>query len=85
VLSALVDNDWVTHARCRGTPVELWFTNEPAALAVAKSICADCVVRQSCLDEALRFEIVDRNAIVGVWGGLSAVERRALVVRCQLS
>lgn len=39
--------------------------------ARAKAICAQCSVRDECLDYALR--IREQH---GIWGGLSEVERR---------
>jgi WhiB family redox-sensing transcriptional regulator len=43
---------------------------------VAKAVCADCTVRQPCLEfalgEAERF---------GIWGGLTSQERRSLAAK----
>jgi WhiB family transcriptional regulator, redox-sensing transcriptional regulator len=39
----------------------------------AKGVCRRCTVRGPCLEYAVRYEID-----VGVWGGLTARERRAL-------
>ena len=44
-----------------------------ASEAAAKAICAGCDRTAECLDEALT-----RNDKFGVWGGLTAEERRAL-------
>jgi WhiB family redox-sensing transcriptional regulator len=38
----------------------------------AKAICADCVVKNECLAYALR-----NRERIGVWGGLTEVERGA--------
>jgi len=40
---------------------------------VAKSICAGCSVRSLCLDQA-----VANDERYGIWGGLTADERRSL-------
>ncbi|NDG20123.1 MAG: WhiB family transcriptional regulator, partial [Betaproteobacteria bacterium] len=40
------------------------------AIREAKKLCDICVVRQKCLDYAID------NDCVGVWGGLTTVERR---------
>jgi WhiB family redox-sensing transcriptional regulator len=42
--------------------------------AKAKSICAECTVRQECLEFALRV-----HEPHGIWGGLTEAERRRLL------
>jgi WhiB family redox-sensing transcriptional regulator len=49
---------------CRVEDPELWFAESPAQLERAKSLCADCPVRETCLAGAL-----DRGEPWGVWGG----------------
>ena len=49
---------------CRAEDPELWFAESPAQLERAKSLCADCPVREACLAGAL-----DRGEPWGVWGG----------------
>jgi WhiB family transcriptional regulator, redox-sensing transcriptional regulator len=49
---------------CREEDPELWFAESPAQLELAKTYCADCPVRTSCLAGAL-----DRAEPWGVWGG----------------
>jgi WhiB family redox-sensing transcriptional regulator len=49
---------------CRVQNPELWFADSPAELEVAKSHCADCPVRDSCLAGAM-----ERHEPWGVWGG----------------
>ena len=41
--------------------------------STAKRICADCPVRQECLDYAMRV-----HEPFGIWGGLTEAERRQL-------
>jgi hypothetical protein len=41
-------------------------------VAVAKQVCSDCPVRLRCFDYALS------AGMVGIWGGTTAEERRAL-------
>ena len=48
---------------CRNDP-DLWFAESPAQLEQAKTLCADCPVRDACLAGAL-----DRGEPWGVWGG----------------
>lgn len=58
--------DWA-QARCRdgtGALVSLFFSEQLDDIARAKSICADCPVREPCLSGALA-----RREPWGVWGG----------------
>lgn len=43
---------------------DLWFAEQPEALARAQALCWSCPVRRRCLQEALR-----RGEPWGVWGG----------------
>ena len=73
--------DWQLLGRCREADPELFFPPfevEPtgqrhAREAAAKAVCAECEVRDECLDWALA---VDEPH--GVWGGMSESERREL-------
>ena len=49
---------------CRVENPELWFAESPAELERAKTLCAECPVREACLAGAL-----DRAEPWGVWGG----------------
>jgi len=69
---------WRELAACDGEDVELFFpvgVAGPAAWQVgqAKAICAGCPVREECRSFALR-----TGQDHGIWGGLTAGERRAL-------
>lgn len=72
---AIEDNGGVD---CEGEP-ETFFVDDYADVNInfktrlAKSICAQCPVRLSCLQYALEF-----NEIFGIWGGLTPVERRRM-------
>jgi WhiB family transcriptional regulator, redox-sensing transcriptional regulator len=69
------DADWTSYAACRdGDPDELFVTG--AAQNKAKVRCLSCVVRPECLADAL-----DNRVEVGVWGGMTERERRALLRR----
>ena len=48
---------------CRRDP-DLWFAEEPRELERAKTLCAQCPIRQECLAGA-----VSRGEPWGVWGG----------------
>ena len=58
---------------CRGMDPEVFFPDRGESLAPAKAICADCIVRDECLEYAL-----DNRERFGVWGGTSERERRRL-------
>ena len=60
---------------CRKFDPDLWFSDSPAQLELAKSLCGDCPLRAECLAGA-----VDRAEPWGVWGG-EIFERGAIVPR----
>ncbi|CAM5666506.1 MULTISPECIES: WhiB family transcriptional regulator [Streptomyces] len=71
-------DDWRTRAACRDEDPDLFFpigTSGPALFQTeqAKGVCRRCPVQQQCLDWAL-----DTGQSLGVWGGTSETERRAL-------
>lgn len=49
---------------CRAQDPDLWFSESPAQLHRAKTVCADCPARAACLAGAIR-----RREPWGVWGG----------------
>ncbi|MDI9894532.1 WhiB family transcriptional regulator [Rhodococcus sp. IEGM 1381] len=72
--------DWQLSARCRDMPSGCFFA--PQGLRgptlgflerEAKSICALCPVTRQCLSYA-----IDHGEPHGVWGGMTAKERRAI-------
>ncbi|MEU0119265.1 WhiB family transcriptional regulator [Streptomyces bobili] len=71
-------DDWRQRAACRQEDPELFFpigTSGPALLQTeqAKAVCRRCPVRAQCLEWAL-----ETDQSLGVWGGTSETERRAL-------
>jgi WhiB family redox-sensing transcriptional regulator len=76
VLPTLTTPDtWRTHARCRGVdPLIFHPLNEEDAAEDAKAICELCPVREACLEYAISAREKD-----GVWGGLTARERRRVI------
>ncbi|MCT9007145.1 WhiB family transcriptional regulator [Streptomyces rhizosphaerihabitans] len=74
-------DNWRDSAACRTVDPDLFFpigSTGPALLQIqeAKAVCAGCPVRDECLRWAL-----DTGQSVGVWGGTSEAERRALARR----
>lgn len=59
----------VENPPCRDDP-ELFYSEARDAVIVAKRLCASCPVRVRCADNGADEEF-------GVWGGLSAADRRA--------
>lgn len=60
---------------CRKFDPDLWFSDLPTELELAKSLCGDCPLRVECLAGA-----VERAEPWGVWGG-EIFERGAVVPR----
>lgn len=73
---------WQVKAACRGPQSEVFFpppqferkADRLEREARAKQICAECSVRNECLEYSL--EISEPH---GIWGGLNESERRALI------
>ena len=64
---------WRELAACRGDDLDLFFPGRGESAGSARRVCARCTVRQQCLEFAISNRIV-----CGIWGGLTALERRAL-------
>lgn len=82
-LDHLDDNPWHTGAACRRDEAGLFFapSKEPTAARLAreeqaKQVCARCPVLLSCREHALA-----QPEPYGVWGGLTAAERRVVLAR----
>ncbi|MFE9425348.1 WhiB family transcriptional regulator [Kitasatospora sp. NPDC006697] len=82
-LDPLEENPWHTAAACRRDEAGLFFapSKEPTAARLAreehaKQVCAGCPVLLSCREHALA-----QPEPYGVWGGLTAAERRVVLAR----
>lgn len=65
-------DSWRAAAACRGVDQSAFFVGVGESSRKAKAICATCPVIEPCLEWALdHFE-------VGVWGGTTHRERRAI-------
>ena len=73
--NAFVDasGDWRDHALCNQTDPDAFFPEKGGSPREAKKVCRGCEVRAECLEYALA-----NDERFGVWGGLSARERRRL-------
>ena len=70
---------WMERAACARSDIlglDAWYPDKAQHAELPKRICADCPVRQKCCLE-YAFEIGDLEH--GIYGGLTARERRALV------
>lgn len=75
------ENDWRRRAACSGLDPELFFSSEDLENrqerrereAAAKAVCGRCQVSDECLAYAL-----EARERYGIWGGLTADERRDL-------
>ena len=75
--------NWKDHAACRGMPIDLFVHRLGERQIVkrikeAKAVCAGCLVRPECLDEALQYTAQDQDC-AGIWGGLTLNERKQLI------
>lgn len=74
--------EWQRHGNCAGMDTSIFFLPDGKGHAntlrkrerIAKDICEGCPVVVECLEHALR--VPERH---GVWGGLSADERKPLM------
>ena len=75
-----MEADWMERGKCREMDPALFFPNDGMGVQVAQRICAECPVREECLEYALANR-VDH----GVWGGTSERERRRILRSRRLS
>ena len=66
---------WMADALCTQTDPDAFFPEQGDSLAPARRVCGACGVQAECVEYANRLGIVD-----GVFGGLSASQRRRLRV-----
>lgn len=91
---AYTTDDWTLDAECTrpGTDPAMFHpdragTNRRTKEALA--LCAECIVRERCLEDALAFELGDvgaedvRPEVYGIRGGMTQKDRRRLVQRLQ--
>jgi WhiB family redox-sensing transcriptional regulator len=73
------EHQWMLEARCRGRTPQDFFPSDGVGVEQARRICADCPVKEPCLEYALAYRIDH-----GVWGGASERERRRILRRRRL-
>jgi WhiB family transcriptional regulator, redox-sensing transcriptional regulator len=68
---------WTDFGRCRGAEPGIFYPDDDDDPALeAKAICTGCPVRETCLEHA-----ITAREKAGVWGGLTAKERRRMIRR----
>lgn len=70
------DDSWQDRAACRGTDVEIFYSDEPVTVRTALALCRRCEVRAACYEHAMSM----REAF-GVWGGTPEEQRRRIFRR----
>jgi hypothetical protein len=60
----------LTRAVCMNADSEVFFSEDPSEIALAKSICGECPIASQCAEWAAK------NAAYGVFGGLTPKERQ---------
>ncbi|MGI9121081.1 MAG: WhiB family transcriptional regulator [Acidimicrobiales bacterium] len=65
---------WRQHGACRGIDPDVFYPVDDDGAESAKEICAECQVRETCLEHALATREAD-----GVWGGATERERRRMI------
>ena len=61
---------WIARASCSGVNPDLFFPERGDTTRYAKEVCRGCVVREDCLEYAVR-----HHEKFGIWGGTSERER----------
>jgi WhiB family transcriptional regulator, redox-sensing transcriptional regulator len=65
---------WREQGACRGLDATMFFPDDDDPADEAKSVCAGCSVRVTCLEYALA-----NREKQGVWGGATERERRRIL------
>jgi WhiB family redox-sensing transcriptional regulator len=64
---------WQESALCAQTDPEAFYPEKGGSTRAAKRVCSRCEVQAECLEYALA-----RDERFGIWGGMSARERRVI-------
>lgn len=70
----------MTAGKCHHLPPSTFFPSDGVGVEIARRICADCPMKDQCLEYALANRIDH-----GVWGGCSERERRRILRRRRLA
>lgn len=75
-MKSMMDSEWMADGKCAELPPTTFFPSDGVGVDAARRICADCPVKEPCLEYAL-VNRIDH----GVWGGTSERERRRILRR----
>ncbi|MEA2828391.1 MAG: WhiB family transcriptional regulator, redox-sensing transcriptional regulator [Actinomycetota bacterium] len=70
----MMDLSWRSRGACKGLEPDIFYPVADDGAQEAKAVCAQCVVRQPCLEYAL-----NQREHEGVWGGATEKERRRIL------
>lgn len=65
--------EWTLDAICAQIGGDAWYPEKGGNPGHIKAVCTGCPVRSQCLDYAL-----ENGEAFGIWGGLTAKQRRKL-------
>jgi WhiB family redox-sensing transcriptional regulator len=66
--------EWRMLGACRGLDPGIFYPDRDDEADIAKQVCAECSVQQTCLDYALT-----QREKAGVWGGATERDRRRIL------
>lgn len=69
-----MNSSWRQRGACRGLDPDVFYPPTDEEADAAKAVCAECPVREPCLEFALSTREAE-----GVWGGTTARERRRIL------
>jgi WhiB family redox-sensing transcriptional regulator len=69
-----MNSSWRQRGACRGLEPDVFYPPTDDEADAAKAVCAECPVREPCLEFALSTREAE-----GVWGGTTARERRRIL------
>jgi len=77
VVELVRDFSWTERANCKSTDTANFYPEKAdpllmKKLSAAREACAECPVRQECLDYAIEYEPL------GFWGGMTEKDRKLL-------
>lgn len=69
-----MNSSWRQRGACRGLDPDVFYPPTDDEADAAKAVCAECPVREPCLEFALSTREAE-----GIWGGTTARERRRIL------
>lgn len=70
----LTAESWMVDSNCKNVDnPDMFFSQHPADIQAAKTMCSNCPVKLLCVSYAIDHDITD-----GIWGGLTETDRRQI-------